>query len=392
MVTDVIRKYETVRITPRPPAENKLKPYNPLDGMELLIKARLGSPPEILTLTPERPMHLDDYGYAGLQIWLPNLIYLLPNTNLSAAPKKVGETWPVVRMAASTLVGLPVQTGMLKAKLEDVAPNAKGDEWTAIISVTGQPTEGQNEIAVNARIVFTFAPPMAPRPIDGVAGDSRPENVVDAHGAITEIRMASVNTQPIDEDNRLRRRSVREFILQRQIHFDGPPLIVPTPLPKANEENSWLTYVDPAGGFEFRLSQDLVFDPEQSDQNRLYFKRQQGDGMKRFVLYAMGDKQKFQPEKLNKELLSTMEKGGLEINRGEEGWLPESDWPGMKVYHMEAAATDVNGVRTQLNGYWVHMGQSPWFFIDAATTLDPPGPFRKEVETIIKGIKLTPKR
>ena len=392
MVTDVIRHYETVRMTPQPPAENKTKPYIPLEGMTLLVRPHPGSAPDVLTLTPDRPMRVVDFMYASTQIWVPNLVYLLPNTNLSASPKKVGETWPVVRNAASTLVGFGVQTGQLKAKLEDVAANAKGDEWTAIISIAGQAQDGQNEAAVNARVVFTFAPPEAPRTVEGAAGEGRPENVVDARGAITEIRLASVNTQPSGDDTRLRISNRREFVLQRQIRYDGPPLDVPNPAPKPNEENSWLTYVDPGGEFQLSYPQELMYDPETSNENLLVLLNQRPEGVKIVKVYVMGPKHKFQPEATSKDLVKDLEKQKFELNRGHDGWLPEAEWPGMKIYHFEAAATDVNDKRFDVNKYWVHMGQSPWFAVESTTTLDPPGPFRKEVETIIKGIKLTPKR
>jgi hypothetical protein len=393
MVTDVIRHFDTVRITPEPPAESKAaRPSHPLEGMMLWIRPKPTAVAEVFNLSPERPLKVYDFMLAGTPIWLPSLVNLLPNTNLSAPPKKVGESWPLVGTAARALLGVQVGTGALKAKLEEVIPNAKaGGDWTAVISVAGQVQAGPTEASVNARILFTFAPPTAPRTAEGAASDV-PENVVEAHGAITEIRMSTVNSMPL-ENPRLRLTNRREFVLQRQIRYDGPPLEVPNPAPKPTEENSWLTYTDPQGAFQLRFGQELLLNLETSDPpNKLVLESERSEGMKRASIYVFGAKEKFQPETLSKDLLTNLEKRGFEITRGAAGWLPEPDWPGMKVYHFDAAATAVNGTRSQLYGYYVHMGQNPWFFVDGGTTVDPPTPFRKEVEGIIRSIKLNPKK
>jgi hypothetical protein len=392
LVESVIRRYETVRVTPPPPTSGTQKPYVPLQGMTLFIKPVAGGPPQILSLTPERPMHDVDFRYAAVQIWLPNLIYILPNTNLSASPKRVGESWPVVRLAATTLMGFPVQTGVLTAKLEDVVASPKGDVWTATIGITGQVQEGPMDAAVNARVLFSFAPPLAKKSADPASNDSSPENVVDCFGGITEIRMTKESRVPIDESSRLRRTIVQQFVLQRQLQYDGPPLEVPVPMPKPNEQNSWLTYADPDGRFEFRYDQALIHRTDYGDHNAILLRADPPEGLKRVVIHVRSDKDKFQPETLTKDVVAAMEKEGYEIRKGDEGWLPEADWPGMKVYHVELAATDSEGRRTHHHGYWVHLGQSPWFIVDSATTIDPSTPFRAEVETLIKSIKLKSKK
>ena len=103
------------------------------------------------------------------------------------------------------------------------------------------------------------------------------------------------------------------------------------------------------------------------------------------------------PEFHKKDLNENWARNRRDVLHGPAGWLPEADWAPykMKVYRIEAAekpggaaARDVP--RIFLDHYLVLFSQNESLAVDAITGQDPPTPFRKQVEEILKTFVLSP--
>ena len=105
------------------------------------------------------------------------------------------------------------------------------------------------------------------------------------------------------------------------------------------------------------------------------------------------------PEDLKKDLAEKYNMLKMEVIKGDEAWLPEADWPRMKVYRIEAAvkvadpkaAPDrASSTRIHFEGYLVQFGQPVSIMVIATTSRGRLAPFRDEVEQILKSIQLDP--
>jgi hypothetical protein len=104
------------------------------------------------------------------------------------------------------------------------------------------------------------------------------------------------------------------------------------------------------------------------------------------------------PEDLKKELAEKYAVLKMEITKGAEEWLPEAEWPKMRVHRIEAAvnvsdpkAGNAGGsTRIHFDGYLVLFGQSASIMAIATTPRESAGSFRLEVEQILKSIQIAP--
>ena len=200
MITDVVRRYETVRVLPAPPTR-QAKPYVPLEGMTLWFQQRPGVSiyPLVLDLTPSRPLREEDYGRAMAlyyQVNMTQLAFLLPDL-----PTRTGESWQIPKSGAQALLGKPVAGGGgLVGKLLEVKADPKGGPSIAIFSVTGHTRTDEGDMAVNAMVEFSFAPPAPAGPAaaakEAEPADAARRNVIDARGGIVRIRSAQTYSGP----------------------------------------------------------------------------------------------------------------------------------------------------------------------------------------------------
>jgi hypothetical protein len=359
-VTDVVRRYEALRIAPTPPTARP-SDAKPLEGLTLWYHQRPNAPPLILSLDPARTLNETEYRINSQAVYMPDLVGVLP-----ARPSLVGDRWRVPRPAAAVLLGgRPTQGGdSLVATLLDVRKAPAGNDRVAVIGVAGHaqmPPAGADR-ALNARVLFTFADPgQAAAPAPGAAtaaGAAGSGGAVDARGAITEVRLArsSAMTIPSSANGRLRRSLTWEMVVQRQLPPGnvGEPLAVPSPPPAPTEQNSWLTYTDPKGRFSFRHPQELQ--PQDApgapvDDNMIQLTDSRAGTTEGHVVTIIlqtktGDPAKDRasrdPEIHKKELSEEWERSHRDVLWGPSGWLPEAEWAPhkMKVYRFEAALRD----------------------------------------------------
>jgi hypothetical protein len=387
-VTDLVRRFDTVRTSAESSSATKGKSDRPLEGVTVWLKDRPQQLPLVLNLTPEHRLTDLEYNHIINQIWLPRLAFLLPDS-----PKRLHEAWRVIPTAGQQMLGKPFQSGVLQAKLTDVKPDPKGGDWTATIRVTGQIVLGSTDTGVNAEFTFTFAPP-APGGAAGAAASEK--QVVDARGAITKMRIASTSSALIPEQRvtgRLKFTVQRDYTLERQLNPTGPPLDPPAKAPQASEENSWLTYRDPKGQFEFRHSEDLHYMPDEPDSGpeSLIFRSIQSEGSVRVGIHLV-HQTKNQAEVLRKDQIAGLEKADWEITPGSAAWLPEGDWGKLRVFRWELVGQTPSGERLHLYSYSVLTGQNLSFFVESTTNLDPPTVARSEIESILKTLTLAPER
>ena len=389
VVTATIRSYTRHVVRPDNPAGSPT-----LDGLTVWYRPRLNEPPLILSLSADRRLREGDYEIAAGQVFLPNLTALFPSY-----PVRVGDTWRVSRKTAQALFGDPEARGEgLVAKFAELKRDPDGKTSHAAIAVNGRVVTPPAESLVNAQIRFSF-PTLAPVPNPGTtAPASAPriqEGLIDARGAVSEIRLARVTSGPIPGAAKegMRYKARQELILERKLGVapkgESPVKLVNAP--SITEANSWLTAVDPRHRFTFQHPQDLLppdryqFATPEGDNSILLTKnRPEGRDL---IRIEVSDKPRTS-ESLKDILKAQWGQSKLEILPGEEGWLPAATWPNRKVFHVEAALKAANrnprGVRIHYDAYLVDLGKAGSLTLIATTTRDAVGPFRRDVEGMLK--------
>ena len=409
-VLAAVRHYDSFRAVPDRSGPQDARP---LEGMTLWYHPRIGDEPEILTLT-DRQLRETDYFIASRQMFLPDLRGLLPGS-----PSRVGDSWPIPVSAMRALFCDPTARGRsLLGKLVGVREEKPKDgpaQWVAAITISGWATLAVTggETAVNAELDFRFTPPAR----DGAATAKKSEadeSIIEAHGAMTELRMAVSRTAPIGDDPKIRLRQVTtwEFVLQRRPSGDGAALVaIPNPPPSATEANSWLTIVPPVDPqvprFTFRHPQDLqpppipdlrpsptavtLWDHWPEPRDQLTFELTLKTGK------AEEDRQFRDPEYHRRQMLAQWEKDRLDVVQGRHEWLPASDWAAhnMKVWRMQASLKETRKElraqpRSYIDFYLVLFGRDQCLLVTAMTTQDPPTAFRKQAEAILKTFRFDP--
>jgi len=401
-VTDSVRRYETLRISPTP-AETKPSTPKPLEGLTVWYKTRSNASALIMALTPDHPLSETEFAINSKVLYLPDVAGVLPSL-----PSRIGDRWRVPRSAAAALLGeRPLPGDSLVGTLLNVRQAPAGPDYIALIGVTGRaslPPRGA-ETRLNAQVVFTFSPPRAAAA--DAAGSA--SGAVDARGAITDVRLARMSTAALPNSNgRLRNSFTWELTLQRQLSPPGEPLALPATPPVATEANSWLTYDDPRGRFHFRHPQDLIprRDPELDQDNTVQLLDEKaGVAVGRVLTIQLqaktgnpeADKKTRDPDTHSKELTEEWARNRQDVLPGPKGWLPEADWSPskMKVFRIEAALktegpTSKTFPRIYLDHYLVLFSQNESLKVDAMTPQDPPLPFRNQVEEILKTFRLKP--
>lgn len=400
LVTDTVRRYEAFQVTPAPP-EARPSARKPLVGLTVWFRNQTGSSPSVMTLTAGRPLTETEYRTIGARsLYLPELSAVLP-----ALPSRVGDRWRVPRSAARAILGdRPIKGDPLIATLLDVRKAPTGTDQVAVIGVTGRALLPPNglETAVNAQVSFTF-----PRSNPTAAGDAA--GTVEARGAITDLRLSRSSTSAVPGGNgRLRRSFTWELSLQRQLAASGEALNVPATPPTPDEANSWLTYDDPQGRFHFRHPQEMLPERnpllEKEDQIQLVDTHAAAHEGRLLSLKlqpktgnAETDKNSRDPDSHVRELQEGWTRNRQDARRGASGWLDKVDWEPhkMKVYRIEAAVKPSGTAgkdvpRIFLDHYLILFSQNESLVVEAMTAQDPPQPFRKQVEQVLKTFQLGP--
>jgi hypothetical protein len=382
-VRSVIRRYETVKITP----DRNAKPSGPQPflGLSLWYHLRPGEPAEILVLTPDRTLTEDEYGFTLRQVFMPSLTYVLPEI-----PKRVGETWPL--SAASVTAMLPdAVAGELTSKFVGLRRVTDPEQRKAIFDITGKVDDFRyGETAVHAEIQFLFKMPRNSSASAVAPGASQKSQAIDALGEITRLSMAQEfsmgQTSPTD---RLKQSTRSELVLERRTTDPGPLLAIPNPLPQATVANSWLTYIDPMGKFQIQFPQE--FSLTLSEPNRVDFERE-SRGIVDRVEVDMLPKDKLELGALQKRAVAYWDSQKMDVTMGETGPLPDADWPNMKVSRISMSLTPTEAAPGEARSYYdvyaVLTGKSSGFVVKTQTSQEPMLPFREQVEKIIKTIQL----
>ncbi|WP_435010838.1 hypothetical protein P12x_002124 [Tundrisphaera lichenicola] len=401
-VMSSIRKFEGYRARPEDPA--RMMGPKPLEGLTVLIRPQPGELPQVQSLTEGRSLTDYEYQVTARQSFVPYLGLILPPRAL-----RLEDTWPIHRRAAQAMLGEAEILGdTLVGKFVELRKEVDGPRMVARLTVSGKAPGTSGDVVVNAEALFTFWPESPPEdsPNERTFPPSPTKGVIDARGAITELRLARLTTATLPGPGRLRFRSNREVIVHRQLGLppDAAGPASPDSLPAVSESNSWLTYLEPSGQFSMKHPQDLL-PPDRGpvaplEPNAVTMVRVQRTGTDLLQIEYAG--RTLAPEDLKKKLAARWEAMKLEVLPGVEEWLPEAEWPGMRVHRIEAAvkvaepgtgagATAGPGPsRIHFGGYLVQFGQSASILAIATTSRDAVASYQGEVEQILKTIKIGP--
>ena len=397
VVASTSRTFEGFRA--RPEDASKTMGPRPLDALTAYVRPKNGELPLILSQADGRVLTEFEYEVISRQVFVPQLATLLPSQAV-----RVGDSWRLPRRAVQSLLGEPwIQDDNLNGKLAEVRKEVGGPRMVAAIAVSGKVSGPSGESTVNAEVLFTFLPESSLKAFSTKSSfPPRPtEDVIEARGAITELRMARQASGPLPGPGRLRFRSNRELTMHRQLGLGANGVAPPSrgKAPESTEANSWLVHLDPSGRYALRHPQDLLLPdrtqpPPEPNTTLLIRTGREGRDMLQVEFVA----RTLKPEDLKKELADKYAMLKMDVIKGAEEWLPEADWPRMKVHRIEAAlkgadtkaAKAAGSLRIHFDGYLVLFGQSASILVVATTSRESAAPFRDEVEKILKSIQLDP--
>ena len=377
VVTDSIRHYTSVTLTPDPWKDRKDR--RPLEDLTVWYHEVVGENPMVLVLTPDRQLRDEEYKFAFDYAFVTGLAFLLPEQ-----PVRVGESWKVSRPGAVALVNDLVRDGSLTAKLTEVRVYPKNPKTQfAIITITGRLVTGDSDVydtALNARVEFAFTPSAKGGPVE------------DAAGAIEKLRLGQVSTLRVAGLTKTLTKK-RELSLDLRRPGGDPILAIPKPAPQATPENSWLTFVDPKGRYQLRHPQGFSpkFVRDQPNSVDLTYPRGR-ESPPDIIRLTFVDKPGGRPEDSFKLLVEDWRKRGTEVQLGRSEKLPEADWPNLSIHHMEAALNenDLSGrpTRRYFETYVIQFPRNVSLYINASTFQEQPEAFRADVRAMLKTVQL----
>jgi hypothetical protein len=388
-VSAVVRRYEAFQQVPDPSARPS-RP-RPLEGLTIWYQSQPGEAPQVLSLVPDRGLREDEFQIIDRQVFLPELSALLPTL-----PVRIGDKWRIPRARLAALLGdRPVRGNPLTGTLKEVRKGVKGPIWEATLGVTGRVLLPAGETMVNAVVLFQFPPP-SPEAAPASGKESGDGSTVEAPGAILEVRMALSSSAALPgTSDRLKKISTRDVVVGRQLSTQGATLTPPEAPPTPTEANSWLTYEDPLGRFHFRHPQSHRPVP-QPDSNSVLLNdpRPSGPDPIDIRLQVGADRQRLDPEFHRKQLEAEWDRNHFEVIRGPAEWLDDPAWEKakMRVFRIEAALSlgtpTTRTVRRVHADYYLVLLPRESLFVTSMTGQDPPLPFRKQVETLIRTFRL----
>ena len=175
---------------------------------------------------------------------------------------------------------------------------------------------------------------------------------------------------------------------------------MPSPLPAATVENSWLIYDDPAGKFHLLYPEDLSI---YQSVPELGLDLAKGDDMVQIRLVPKsGDPARDRNEtdwiQNKRKIENEWKQKGQKFLPGPASELPPADWAPLKrkVYRMEFALlpqkeeTAPKSQRFYMDRYLVLFTRNETLQVTAWTTRDPHIDFRNQAETLIRNFNLGP--
>jgi len=377
VVTDSIRHYSSVTITPDPWKDRK--DARPLKDLTVWLRVVPEDVPLVMVLTPNRTLREEEYRFAISYDFASNLAFLLPEI-----PLRIGDSWKVARTGASALINDEVRGGNLTGKLSEIRAHPSGNGvQLAIVQISGRLVTGFDrdvyDTAVNARVEFAFTP------------EREDEGRIDATGAIEKLRLVQVSTLRVPA-------GVKGRTTKRDLNYEckrpgtGAPLVVPRPAPTATPENSWLTYSDREARFHFNHPQGYRPFLSAKQPNTVELKYFRSGAPPEILRMTYVEKPEGRPEASFDLIVEDWKKKGYDVQRGLSERLPAADWPDMSVTHMEAALTITptpgRVERMFFDAYVVQFPRNPTLFVSATTFQDNPEAFRTQVRAILKTAKL----
>jgi hypothetical protein len=420
--TQTVRRYDDVSTRGVLAIQAMKPPF--LQGLTILYQRRPREQPDVMSLTSDRRLREEEYMVIAQEVFMPQLAELLPRTAL-----RVNDKYEIPRDTAHRLWAQEPDSAdyELIGTLVKISKADSGKSMVAVFEIKGQFTVLAGPSAFNSRIFFTFDPPKAGSPAAGTTEKSKDvggvasapgigtrRGVIEARGWITRAMMSQVvvGLEP-SGSGRLKVTTTRELDVHRATMEEAEamtkkpvdPVVIPNPLPLADQTNSWLVYRDPAGRFEFQHPEQLEIvsaDPALGvelktsrrtggDDALLIFLRprsEDANGLTAFV----------DPAQLERIVDARWERGKESIQtksaRGPAGWLRqfERDTPPRKVYRIESAVDIPDtpqgpGKRIYTDDYLVELGPSRKLMFESMTERDDHVAFRTQVEAIIRSFR-----
>lgn len=390
LVTSVVRKYETVRVSPNPTTKPTVPPM--FEGLLVWYEKRPSDPPLVVSLAPGRRLRPPEYGLSTRQVFFPDLTKALP-----ILPARIGDTYRIDEVAAVALLGRPLLEGGLVGKIETIRDDPDDPKRKLIqIDITGSVVIPNGRAGLHARLTFVFTPE---RDADGKVVVSQ-LGVIDAPGWIAKVSLAQETVgQVVDAEGKSRGQFFRrELTLERRPMVPDGTLVPPASPPTPDHANSWLVYTDPAGRFHLEFPQEFQAGPAAStpdDPNALDLVRFRREGPDTISI-SLAAPQGLDGEAYSKALRENWTARGAEVIKGPAGWLPEKDWNGRRVYRFELAVVlpseaGEGGARPRrhIDGYIVQGGGNQGLIVESSTFQATPGAFRGTVEEVLRTLEFT---
>ncbi|MCY2934203.1 MAG: hypothetical protein WCJ40_01285 [Planctomycetota bacterium] len=383
-VDAVVRRFETLRFEPAPQGLNVAK-NPPLDG--LVIWAMRGqSGEQIMSLQEGRSITDFEYQVATTVPTLLNFSELLPQT-----PVRVGDTWPLNRVAARVLVGRgQVKAISLNGSLKKVKPQENAPEQIeALIEITGQVATDLGTSTLNLQYLFTFSKKAAAQENIPAIGGKVGGKMLSTEGGIKKLSMAQVELSDVPgSDGRLKQVFERKLVYERQFSGKQTPLAIPATAPTPTKANSWLVFEDPSN--RFKIKHPPVFKPQMDEENSILFAT--ASEIPDFIRIDL-DGSGVKPEGFRKELEAEWKAEGTQIFALTEGFLNDKAWANRRVYRIEAALKVADSSATQRGHFDAYVMQFPQgnqtYIAESTTWQERSDEFRNMVEEVLQTIELS---
>lgn len=381
-VDAVVRRFETFRFDPAPQGIDAEK-KKPLEGLTIYV-FRGPESENVLSLTENRQLTDLEYQVATSVPTILNNAELLPTI-----PLRIGDSWPLSRTAARSLVGRgKVSSATLAGKLLSIDPVGQdAAKYSALISVSGQVVTDMGTCSLNLQYQFEFSKQAAVIENPSTIGNRESATVLAVTGGIRKLSLAQVEISDLQgSQGRLKQVFDRKLVFERQLSGTQTPIEVPAAVPTPTKENSWLVFEDSEN--RFRMIHPPVFKPRVEDESSIMFVTTAP--IPEFVRVDL-DAKNIKPEGLRKDFEKEWTAEGFEIfavsEDYQEGWGDDR-----RVYRVEAAlqATDTgNKQRGHFDAYVMQFPQNQTILAEALTYNERSSQFRDLVEEMLKSIELS---
>lgn len=380
-VDAVARRFETLRFEPAPQGLHVAeKP--PLDGLAIwAVRGPAGE--QVVSLDDTRSITDFEHQVATTVPTLLNFAELLPQS-----PLRIGDTWPLNKVAARLLVGRgQVSATSLTGSLESVKPSPVDPAVIiAKLNIKGQVVTNLGTCDLNLQYVFEFPKSVATMERLAAFGTKAPSSVLVAQGAITRLIQAQIEISDVPEtDGRLKQVFERSINYERRIGGRQKPLAVPAAAPTPTKTNSWLVFEEPTG--KFTIKHPPVFRPEMKEENSILFVTSgEPPEFIRLDLDGAGTK----PEGFSKDLQAEWKAEGTQVFALTEGYLKEKAWADRRVYRIEAALKVAGAAqRGHFDAYVIQFPVNQTYIAECMTFQERSNDYRDLVEEILQTIELS---